>query len=61
MIKTETLTNLRAYDKYREDMKAPTYPNWGWHFTKEDVRNLLSKNWIATGTKNLILLRTLVR
>lgn len=33
MIKTETLTNLRAHDKYREYMKAPTYPNWGWHFT----------------------------
>ena len=32
-IKKDTLDNLRAHDTHREYMKAPTYPNNGWHFT----------------------------
>ena len=33
IIKSDTLDNLRAHDTHRGYMKAPTYPNWGWHFT----------------------------
>lgn len=32
-IKGDTLDNLRAHDKHRAYMRAPTYPNKGWHFT----------------------------
>lgn len=32
-IKEDTLDNLRAHDTHRAYMKAPTFPNHGWHFT----------------------------
>lgn len=32
-IKSDTLDNLRAYDKSREHMHAPVLANAGWHFT----------------------------
>lgn len=32
-IKGDTLDNLRAHDTHRAYMKAPTFRNYGWHFT----------------------------
>lgn len=32
-VKNDTLDNLRAHDVYRNYMRAPTFPNHGWHFT----------------------------
>jgi hypothetical protein len=43
MIKNDTLDNLRAHDKYRKNMKAPTYPNWGWHFTNIGGSKFITK------------------
>lgn len=33
VIKYDTLDNLRAHDSHRKYMQAPTFFNYGWHFT----------------------------